>query len=123
MPRVLLVAAFALMLTPAALAKRAPTYLERATAVSAFNVPGYAFATKCIAVQISTANPRFAEVGPSPTACRKPGTAPDSYAILVRSSPEALHWRAVFRGNGTPACSAVPENVLVDLLGESECAR
>ena len=39
--RVVLLAALALAVAPAGLAKRAPTYLERVTVVAAFNIPGW----------------------------------------------------------------------------------
>ena len=119
----LLPALLALTVVPAGWAKRGPTYLEQVTVVAAFNFPGYAFATKCIKVEISTVDPRYAGAGPSSSAaCRKAGTVPDTYAVLARPSRTSLHWKTLFDGNGDPRCGSVPKAVLVDLFHGSTCA-
>jgi hypothetical protein len=120
----LLAAAAALASASPAAAKRAPTYLEKMTVVAAFNTPRFAYDDACLSVTISTADPRYAEAGPSDNkACRKAKAVPDWYELFRRSSPASLHWTHIFSGNGTPSCKTVPPRVMVDLVDYGGCSK
>lgn len=103
-------------------ARRAPTYIERVTIMDAFNIPGRSFASKCVRILVSTANPRYAMLtGPVriPGDCRRTGQVGDGFVFFRRSTPTALRWRNISEGSEAP-CS-VPRGVRIDLFGSAAC--
>lgn len=104
-------------------AKRAPTYTERVTIMDAFNIPGRSFASRCVRILVSTANPRYAMLtGPLriPADCRQAGQVGDGFVFFRRSTPTALRWRNI--SEGSEASCTVPRNVRIDLFGSTACS-
>lgn len=119
---VLLAILSATAVTSNAEAKRAPTYVERATIMDAFNIPGRSFSSRCVRILISTVNPRYAMLTAPvriPGACRQAGQVGDGFVFFRRSSPTALRWRNIAEGSEAPC--VVPRSVRVDLLGSALC--
>src|SRR5262245_34517413 len=86
-------------------AARAPTYIEKIAIMDAFNIPGRAFASKCVKIVVSTVNPRYAYLtSPThpPSVCVQAGQQGNGVVVFHRSSPAAVHWRRVFEGEGVP---------------------
>jgi hypothetical protein len=113
----------ALGMTSVAEARRAPTYIERVTIMDAFNIPERSFASKCVRILVSTANPRYAMVTSPvriPADCRRAGQVGDGFVVFVRSTPSAVRWRNLSEGSGEPPCK-VPRNVRIDLFGSGAC--
>jgi len=106
-----------------ATASRAPTYLERVTIMDAFNVPGRSWASKCVLIEVSTADARYALVS-SPSkpaaACVRAGQVGNGFVLLLRSTATSLRWRNIFEGSFSPPCS-LPQAVRRDLLGSTRC--
>jgi hypothetical protein len=119
----LLSLASALGMTSEAAAKRSPTYIERVTIMDTFNVPGRSFASKCVRILVSTANPRYAMLTSPvriPADCRRAGQVGDGFVIFARATSAAVRWRNVSEGSGEPPCK-VPRNVRIDLFGSGAC--
>lgn len=95
-----------------------PTYVEKATIMDAFNVPGRSFPSECVRIRVSTVNPRYAILTPPrhyPHACVKAGDVGDGFVFFKRKSRHALHWRDLVEGSGY--CPAkIPRAVGRDLL-------
>jgi hypothetical protein len=119
----LLVAAAAAATARTASAARAPTYLERATIMDTFNIPGRSFSSRCVKILVSNVNPRYAMLA-SPArpsrACRDAGQVGDGFVFFLRATKTALRWRNIGEGSDVP-CS-IPQNVRVDLLRTRACA-
>jgi len=105
-----------------AVAARAPTYLEKATIMDAFNIPGRSFSSRCVRIVVSTVDPRYAYVT-SPArplkACTQAGQVGDGLAVFRRPSRTSLHWRDVFEGEGVPC--VLPPNVRRDFFKTTKC--
>jgi hypothetical protein len=123
--RVTLVAAAATVLAaPAgASASRSPTYLETVTVMDAFNVPGRSWPSRCVAIRVSTADPRYALL----TTPRRPSRAcsdarhvANGYVVFRRAAPRARRWRSQVETNDVPPCT-IPGPVRRDLLGSDDC--
>ena len=122
------VAATALLVpvTPAGAAgsARAPTYLERATLMDAFNKPGRAVSSTCVRIVVSTVDPRYAivtmPVRPKPV-CVRAGEVGDGYALFRRANRRSLRWRSLGRGSDPPCLRfpSLPRAVVRDLFGTS----
>jgi hypothetical protein len=114
--------------TSAALAAPAPSYLEKATIMDAFNVPGRSWPSRCVTIRVSTVNPRYALVSSPakpPRACVRHNDAGNGLAIVKRATRTALHWRDIYEGEGRDhrVCS-IPAAVRRDLLpGEARRTR
>jgi hypothetical protein len=127
MSRRVLAVATAMAATAAAVssaqAARAPTYVEKATIMDAFNVPGRAFPSACVRIVVSTVDPRYAMLTSPrviPKACSKAGAVGDGYVVFRRATPTALRWKDIFEGSSGAPCS-LPAAVRKDLLGSSSC--
>ena len=117
----LVVAAATVVLASEALAARAPTHVETATILLAFNEPGRSFAARCVRIRVSTASPSWAMVTSPrrpPRACVEAGEVGNGFVILRRQG--ANRWRNVFEGSEAPPCR-VPRAVRVDLFGTARC--
>jgi len=105
-----------------ALAARSPTYLEKATIMDAFNIPGRSFSSRCVRIVVSTVDPRWAYVT-SPAhpskACTQAGQVGDGLAVFRRSSRTSLRWRDAFEGEGVPC--VLPANVRRDFFKTTKC--
>jgi hypothetical protein len=104
----------------AALATRAPSYLEKVSIMDAFNVPGRSWPSRCVKIRVSTVNSHFALVtSPTkpPPACVKDNEVGNGFVIFKRATRTALHWRDIYEGEGRDhqVCS-IPAAVLRDLL-------
>jgi hypothetical protein len=116
-------AAAALAVPGAALAARPANYLERATIMDTFNVPGRSFASRCVRITVSTVDPRWAMLrAPArvPHTCINAGEVGDGFVLFLRAGPRALRWRDVFEGSDRPPCR-VPRAVRRDLFGTAAC--
>lgn len=113
----------AVVAVTAAAAARKPTYVEKATIMDAFNIPGRAFPSKCVLIRVSTANPRYAVLtSPAhyPRACTRTGAVGDGFVLFKRASASAAHWRDILEGprncsSRPPHISGVPLSVRRDL--------
>lgn len=104
----------------AAPAAREPGYLEKATIMDAFNVPGRSWPSRCVKIRVSTANPRYALVtspAKPPQACVRHNDVGNGLAIFKRATRTAVHWRDIYEGEGMDRhfCS-IPAAVRRDLL-------
>jgi hypothetical protein len=103
--------------------RRAPTYLERVTIMDAFNQPGRSFASRCVRVIVSSADPRYAMVtSPNqyPKICLQTGETGDGYALFRRGTRSSLVWRNIGEGSDFP-CGHLPPPVLRDLFPTAAC--
>jgi hypothetical protein len=110
--------------TGPALAARSPTYLERVTIMDVYNVPGRSFASKCVRILVSTADPRYAKLtGPSKPipACVQAGEVGDGYVVFRRPSRRSLHWRDLVEASDPPCHFRIPAAVLRDLFPTFTC--
>jgi hypothetical protein len=104
-------------------AQRAPTYLERVTIMDAFNQPGRSFASRCVRVIVSSADPRYAMVTSPiryPKICLQNGETGDGYALFRRASRSSLVWRNIGEGSDFP-CGLLPPTPLRDLFPTATC--
>lgn len=105
-------------------AARAPTYLERATVMDAFNKPGRALSSTCVRIVVSTVDPRYAIVAmpvrPKPV-CVRAGEVGDGYALFRRATRTSFRWKSLGRGSDPPCLRfpSLPRAVVRDLFGTS----
>lgn len=111
---------------PDALARRAPTHVEKATIMDAFNEPGRSWASRCVRVLVSRVDARYAIVtafARPPKACVDNGEGvADGFVLLVRATPRAVVWRNAYEGSIDVPCRIAPEPVRRELLGTVACA-
>ena len=109
------------------LAARAPTYIEKVTIMDAFNKPGRSFASRCVRIVVSTADPRYAKVvSPAryPAACVKSGETGDGYVLFRRATRRSLHWKDILEASDPPCLVTgfrLPAAVLRDLFPRVSC--